>query len=165
MALSDMQLRHLRAKLDARRQNPHGQWNGPSLRRRLARYIRGEPNLRLRRLGPKDGGQQMRRTRAMASVILPPTPRRCALDRPGGDINIVREGSGTGEASGVSLGQAHEIALRVCRQMLPNGRLPLLATRLGSPFMIASSWVYASIGTSGPHQHWGCWLLPLRIGD
>ena len=39
--------------------------------------------------------------------------------------------------------------------MAPNGRSPLLAIHLGSPFTIASSWAYVSIGTTGPHQHWG----------
>ncbi|MGH9553586.1 MAG: Rad52/Rad22 family DNA repair protein, partial [Terriglobales bacterium] len=56
-----------------------------------------------------------------------------------GDITIVREGSGMGEGGGLTPGQAHEIALKSAETDGTKRAPPLLATLLGSPFMIASS--------------------------
>jgi hypothetical protein len=50
-----------------------------------------------------------------------------------GDITVVREGSGTGEGSGVTPGQAHEIAIKSAET---DGTKRALAT-FGNPFGLA----------------------------
>jgi Rad52/22 family double-strand break repair protein len=56
-----------------------------------------------------------------------------------GDIIIVREGSGTGEGTAPTPGQAHELALKVPRLTPPSERSPPLATLSVLPFMTANS--------------------------
>src|SRR5262249_25395761 len=71
-----------------------------------------------------------------------------------GDIIIVREGSGTGEGSGLTPVRRTKSPLRARRPMLPSERSPHSATPLGLPSTIASSSEYANAGTSGPDPHW-----------
>ena len=134
MALSDMQLRQLRAKLDARHVKTRTA-NGTDLHYVEGWHVISEAN----RIFGYDAWD--RRTVASKCVSNSGNGQRhfaaytakVRITVRAGDINIVREGSGTGEGSGLSPGQAHEIALKSAET---DATKRALAT-FGNPFGLA----------------------------
>src|SRR6188474_2032499 len=133
MALSDMQLRQLRAKLDARHIRTR-KANGLDLHYVEGWHVISEAN----RIFGYDAWD--RRTVATKCVSSSGNGQRhfsaytakVRITVRAGDITIVREGSGTGEGSGLTPGQAHEIALKSAET---DATKRALAT--GNPFGLA----------------------------
>ena len=134
MALSDMQLRQLRAKLDARHVKTR-KANGTDLHYVEGWRVISEAN----RIFGYDAWD--RRTVATKCVSSSGNGQRhfaaytakVRITVRAGDITIVREGSGTGEGSGLTPGQAHEIALKSAET---DATKRALAT-FGNPFGLA----------------------------
>ena len=134
MALSDVQLRQLRAKLDARHVKTR-KANGTDLHYVEGWHVISEAN----RIFGYDAWD--RRTVASKCVSNSSNGQRhfaaytakVRITVRAGDIIIVREGSGTGEGSGLTPGQAHEIALKSAET---DGTKRALAT-FGNPFGLA----------------------------
>ena len=134
MALSDMQLRQLRAKLDARHVKTR-KANGTDLNYVEGWHVISEAN----RIFGYDAWD--RRTVASKCVSNSGNGQRhfaaytakVRITVRAGDITIVREGSGTGEGSGLTPGQAHEIALKSAET---DGTKRALST-FGNPFGLA----------------------------
>ena len=134
MALSDMQLRQLRAKLDARHVKTR-KANGTDLHYVEGWHVISEAN----RIFGYDAWD--RRTVATKCVSNSGNGQRhfaaytakVRITVRAGDITIVREGSGTGEGSGLTPGQAHEIALKSAET---DGTKRALST-FGNPFGLA----------------------------
>ena len=134
MALSDMQLRQLRAKLDARHVKTR-KANGTDLHYVEGWHVISEAN----RIFGYDAWD--RRTVATKCVSNSGNGQRhfaaytakVRITVRAGDITIVREGSGTGEGSGLTPGQAHEIALKSAET---DATKRALAT-FGNPFGLA----------------------------
>jgi DNA recombination protein Rad52 len=134
MALSDMQLRQLRAKLDARHvktRKANGTdlhyvegWHVISEANRIFGYDAWDRRTVASKCVSSSGNGQRHFTAYTAKVRI--TVRA-------GDITIVREGSGTGEGSGLTPGQAHEIALKSAET---DATKRALAT-FGNPFGLA----------------------------
>src|SRR4029078_1695690 len=113
MALSDVQLRQLRAKLDSRyirTRKANGTdlhyvegWHVISEANRIFGYDAWDRRTVATKCVSNSGNGQRHFAAYTAKV-------RIAVRA--GDITIVREGSGTGEGSGLTPGQAHEIALK-----------------------------------------------------
>ena len=135
MALTDTQVRQLRAKLDAKHvKDAQSQRNGASLCGRLARHRRGQPHLRLTMPGTAgrfqptaSGAAQTGQHHAAAYTA------KVRVSVRAGDMMIVREGSGTGEAKASTPGQAHELALKGAET---DATKRALAT-FGNPFGLA----------------------------
>jgi hypothetical protein len=164
MALSNVQLRQLRAKLDSRHVKTR-QANGTHLHYVEGWHVISEAN----RIFGYDAWD--RRTVATKCVSSSGNGQRhfaaytakVRITVRAGDITIVREGSGTGEGSGATTGQAHEIALKSAETDATKRRSPPSATRSGLHCMIASNLASASVGTSGmlpPLSH-GCFARKL----
>ena len=134
MALSDMQLRQLRAKLDSRHVKTR-KANGTDLHYVEGWHVISEAN----RIFGYDAWD--RRTVASKCVSNSGNGQRhfaaytakVRITVRAGDINIVREGSGTGEGGGLTPGQAHEIALKSAET---DATKRALAT-FGNPFGLA----------------------------
>ena len=134
MALSDIQLRQLRAKLDARHVKTR-KANGTDLHYVEGWRVISEAN----RIFGYDAWD--RRTVATKCVSNSANGQRhfaaytakVRITVRAGDINIVREGSGTGEGGGLTPGQAHEIALKSAET---DATKRALAT-FGNPFGLA----------------------------
>ena len=134
MALSDVQLRQLRAKLDARHiktRKANGTdlhyvegWRVISEANRIFGYDAWDRRTVATKCVSSSGNGQRHFAAYTAKVRI--TVRA-------GDITIVREGSGTGEGSGFTLGQAHEIALKSAET---DATKRALAT-FGNPFGLA----------------------------
>ena len=134
MALSDMQLRQLRAKLDARHiktRKANGTdlhyvegWRVISEANRIFGYDAWDRRTVATKCVSNSGNGQRHFAAYTAKVRI--TVRA-------GDIIIVREGSGTGEGSGLTPGQAHEIALKSAET---DATKRALAT-FGNPFGLA----------------------------
>jgi DNA recombination protein Rad52 len=134
MALSDMQLRQLRAKLDAkhiRTRKANGTdlhyvegWHVISEANRIFGYDAWDRRTVATKCVSSSGNGQRQFAAYTAKVRI--TVRA-------GDITIVREGSGTGEGSGLTPGQAHEIALKSAET---DATKRALAT-FGNPFGLA----------------------------
>ena len=94
----------------------------------------------------------------MANIILPPTPRKCASASEREILLLCGRAQVQVKAAALPRVRRTRLRSRAPRPMPPSGRSRHSAIRLGSPSMIASSSVYASVGTSGPHQPWarGC---------
>jgi hypothetical protein len=134
MALSDMQLRQLRAKLDARHIRTR-KANGTDLH-----YVEGWHVIReANRIFGYDAWD--RRTVATKCISssgsgehhVAAYSAKVRITVRAGDILIVREGSGTGEGLGLTPGQAHEIALKSAET---DATKRALAT-FGNPFGLA----------------------------
>ena len=130
MALSDMQLRQLRAKLDARHiangidlHYVEG-WHVISEANRIFGYDAWDRRTVATKCVSSSGNGQHHFAAYTAKVRI--TVRA-------GDITIVREGSGTGEGSGITPGQAHEISLKSAET---DATKRALAT-FGNPFGLA----------------------------
>jgi DNA recombination protein Rad52 len=134
MALSNVQLRQLRAKLDSRHVKTR-QANGTHLHYVEGWHVISEAN----RIFGYDAWD--RRTVATKCVSSSGNGQRhfaaytakVRITVRAGDITIVREGSGTGEGSGATTGQAHEIALKSAET---DATKRALAT-FGNPFGLA----------------------------
>ena len=134
MALSDTQLRLLRAKLDARHVKTR-KANGTDLHYVEGWHVIAEAN----RIFGYDAWD--RRTVATKCVSNSGNGQRhfaaytakVRITVRAGDVAIVREGSGTGEGSGLTPGQAHEIALKSAET---DATKRALAT-FGNPFGLA----------------------------
>lgn len=134
MALSNMQLRQLRAKLDARHIRTR-KANGTDLHYVEGWHVISEAN----RIFGYDAWD--RRTVATKCVSSSDNGQhhfaaytaKVRITVRAGDITIVREGSGTGEGSGATPGQAHEIALKSAET---DATKRALAT-FGNPFGLA----------------------------
>jgi len=134
MALSDMQLRQLRAKLDARHiktRNANGTdlhyvegWRVISEANRIFGYDAWDRRTVATKCVSSSGNGQRHFAAYTAKVRI--TVRA-------GDITIVREGSGTGEGSGLTPGQAHEIALKSAETDATKRAL----STFGNPFGLA----------------------------
>jgi hypothetical protein len=134
MALSDMQLRQLRAKLDARHvktRKANGAdlhyvegWHVISEANRIFGYDAWDRRTVATKCVSNSGNGQQHFAAYTAKVRI--TVRA-------GDITIVREGSGTGEGRGFTPGQAHEIALKSAET---DGTKRALST-FGNPFGLA----------------------------
>jgi len=134
MALSDMQLRQLRAKLDARHvktRKANGTdlhyvegWHVISEANRIFGYDAWDRRTVAAKCVSNSGNGQQHFAAYTAKVRI--TVRA-------GDITIVREGSGTGEGRGFTPGQAHEIALKSAET---DGTKRALST-FGNPFGLA----------------------------
>ena len=134
MALSDMQLRQLRAKLDARHiktRKANGTdlhyvegWRVISEANRIFGYDAWDRRTVATKCVSNSGNGQRHFAAYTAKVRI--TVRA-------GDVTIVREGSGTGEGSGLTPGQAHEIALKTAET---DGTKRALST-FGNPFGLA----------------------------
>src|SRR4026207_2344434 len=113
MALSDMQLRQLRAKLDARHIRTR-KANGMDLHYVEGWHVISEAN---RIFGYDAWDRRTVATKCVSSSSNGQHHFAAYIAKVGitvraGDITIVREGSGPGEGSGASPGQAHEIAIK-----------------------------------------------------
>src|SRR5262249_50051316 len=113
MALSDMQLRPLRAKLDARHIRTR-KANGTDLHYVEGWHVISEAN---RIFGYDAWDRRTVATKCVSSSgngqhHFAAYTAKVRITVRAGDIIIVREGSGTGEGSGLTPGQAHEIALK-----------------------------------------------------
>ena len=134
MAFSDMQLRQLRAKLDARHVKTR-KANGTDLHYVEGWHVISEAN----RIFGYDAWD--RRTVASKCVSNSGNGQRhfaaytakVRITVRVGDITIVREGSGMGEGRGLTPGQAHEIALKSAET---DGTKRALST-FGNPFGLA----------------------------
>ena len=134
MALSDMQLRQLRAKLDARHirtRKANGTdlhyvegWHVISEANRIFGYDAWDRRTVVTKCVSSSGNGQHHFAAYTAKVRI--TVRAA-------DITIVREGSGTGEGSGATPGQSHEIALKSAET---DATKRALAT-FGNPFGLA----------------------------
>src|SRR5262249_919173 len=134
MALSDMQLRQLRAKLDARHIRTRKAnrteldyvegWHVISEANRIFGYDAWDcRTVATKCVSSSDNGQHH-----FAAYTA-----KVRITVRAGDIIIVREGSGTGEGSGATPGQAHEIALKSAET---DATKRALAT-FGNPFGLA----------------------------
>jgi len=134
MALSDIQLRQLRAKLDAKHVKTR-KANGTDLHYVEGWHVISEAN----RIFGYDAWD--RRTVASKCVSSSGNGQRqfaaytakVRITVRAGDIVIVREGSGTGEGSGLTPGQAHEIALKSAETDATKRAL----STFGNPFGLA----------------------------
>jgi hypothetical protein len=134
MALSGIQVRQLRAKLDARHIRTR-KANGTNLHYVEGWHVISEAN----RIFGYDAWD--RRTVATKCISASGNGERhfaaytakVRITVRAGDIIIVREGSGTGEGSGLTPGQAHEIALKSAET---DATKRALAT-FGNPFGLA----------------------------
>ena len=134
MALSDMQLRQLRAKLDARHvktRKANGTdlhyvegWHVISEANRIFGYDAWDRRTVATKCVSNSGNGQQHFAAYTAKVRI--TVRA-------GEVTIVREGSGTGEGRGFTPGQAHEIALKSAET---DGTKRALST-FGNPFGLA----------------------------
>jgi hypothetical protein len=134
MALSDMQLRQLRAKLDARHiktRKANGTdlhyvegWHVISEANRIFGYDAWDRRTVATKCVSSSGNGQHHFAAYIAKVRI--------IVR-AGEITIVREGSGTGEGSGATPGQSHEIALKSAET---DATKRALAT-FGNPFGLA----------------------------
>ena len=123
MAFSDAQARQLKAKLDGQHVKARKE-NGATLH-----YIEGwhaiaEAN---RIFGYDAWDRRTVATRCVWTAATGPNyfaayTARVRISVRAGDIVIVREGCGTGEAKATTPGQAHEIALKTAEPTRPNGR-------------------------------------------
>jgi Rad52/22 family double-strand break repair protein len=134
MALSDMQLRQLRAKLDARHVRTR-KANGTDLHYVEGWHVISEAN---RIFGFDAWDRRTVATKCVSSSgngqhHFAAYTAKVRITVRAGDITIVREGSGTGEGSGLTPGQAHEIALKSAET---DATKRALAT-FGNPFGLA----------------------------
>jgi Rad52/22 family double-strand break repair protein len=134
MALSDMQLRQLRAKLDARHIRTR-KANGTDLHYVEGWHVISEAN---RIFGYDAWDRRTVATKCVSSSgngqhHFAAYTAKVRITVRAGDIIIVREGSGTGEGSGLTPGQAHEIALKSAET---DATKRALAT-FGNPFGLA----------------------------
>ena len=140
MALSDTQVRQLRAKLDGKHVKTRNA-NGTDLHYVEGWHVIAEAN----RIFGYDAWD--RRTLASHCVWSGPSgayhgaayTAKVRVSVRAGDITIVREGSGTGKAEPLPRGKLTSLRSKVPRPTPPSGRSPPLATPSGLPFMIASS--------------------------
>ena len=140
MALSDTQVRQLRAKLEGKHVKTR-KANGTDLYYVEGWHVVAEAN----RIFGYDAWD--RRTLASHCVWSGQSgayhgaayTAKVRVSVRAGDITIVREGSGTGEGKAPTPGQAHELPSKVPRPMLRSERSPPLATLSGLPFMTESS--------------------------
>jgi hypothetical protein len=134
MALSEMQLRQLRAKLDARHIRTR-KANGTDLHYVEGWHVISEAN---RIFGYDAWDRRTVATKCVSSSgngqhHFAAYTAKVRITVRAGDIIIVREGSGTGEGSGATPGQAHEIALKSAET---DATKRALAT-FGNPFGLA----------------------------
>jgi DNA recombination protein Rad52 len=134
MALSDIQLRQLRAKLDARHVKTR-KANGTDLHYVEGWHVISEAN---RIFGYDAWDRRTVATKCVSSSgngqhHFAAYTAKVRITVRAGDITIVREGSGTGEGSGSTPGQAHEIALKSAET---DATKRALAT-FGNPFGLA----------------------------
>ena len=134
MALSDMQLRQLRAKLDARHIRTR-KANGTDLHYVEGWHVISEAN---RIFGYDAWDRRTVATKCVSSSgngqhHFAAYTAKVRITVRAGDITIVREGSGTGEGSGITPGQAHEISLKSAET---DATKRALAT-FGNPFGLA----------------------------
>ena len=134
MALSDIQIRQLRAKLDARHIRTRNA-NGADLHYVEGWHVIAEAN---RIFGYDAWDRRTVATKCVSSSgngqhHVAAYTAKVRISVRAGDIVIVREGSGTGEASGPTPGQAHEIALKKAET---DATKRALAT-FGNPFGLA----------------------------
>jgi DNA recombination protein Rad52 len=134
MALSDMQLRQLRAKLDARHIRTR-KANGTDLHYVEGWHVISEAN---RIFGYDAWDRRTVATKCVSSSgngqhHFAAYTAKVRITVRAGDIIIVREGSGTGEGGGLTPGQAHEIALKSAET---DATKRALAT-FGNPFGLA----------------------------
>jgi len=134
MALSDMQLRQLRAKLDARHIRTR-KANGIDLHYVEGWHVISEAN---RIFGYDAWDRRTVATKCVSSSgngqhHFAAYTAKVRITVRAGDITIVREGSGTGEGSGITPGQAHEISLKSAET---DATKRALAT-FGNPFGLA----------------------------
>jgi hypothetical protein len=134
MALSDMQLRQLRAKLDARHIRTR-KANGADLHYVEGWHVISEAN---RIFGYDAWDRRTVATKCVSSSgngqhHFAAYSAKVRITVRAGDITIVREGSGTGEGGGATPGQAHEIALKSAET---DATKRALAT-FGNPFGLA----------------------------
>jgi Rad52/22 family double-strand break repair protein len=134
MALSNMQLRQLRAKLDARHVKTR-KANGTDLHYVEGWHVISEANRIFgydawdrRTVASKCVSNSGNGQRQFAAYIA-----KVRITVRAGDIIIVREGSGTGEGSGLTPGQAHEIALKSAETDATKRAL----STFGNPFGLA----------------------------
>ena len=146
-----------------------GQRHRPQLRRRLARHRRGEPHLRLRRLGPAHTLDPLcleRRQRPHHAAAYTARVRICVR---AGDIDIAREGSRQRRRPRLSTpGEAHELALKGAET---DATKRALAT-FGNPFGLA---LYdrelagvtnrKALMASSEERDRGPWVLSLLAGE
>ena len=134
MALSDSQVRQLKAKLDAQaRQDAQRQRRQPQLRRGLARHRRGQPHLRLDAWDRRTLASHCVWSGRERAIHAAAYTAKVRVSVRAGDITIVREGSGTGEGKAPTPGQAHELALKGAET---DATKRALAT-FGNPFGLA----------------------------
>ena len=134
MALSDMQVRQLRAKLDGRYVKTR-KANGTDLHYVEGWHVISEAN---RIFGYDAWDRRTVATKCVSSSgngqhHFAAYTAKVRITVRAGDITIVREGSGTGEGSGPTPGQAHEIALKSSET---DATKRALAT-FGNPFGLA----------------------------
>jgi hypothetical protein len=134
MALSDLQLRQLRAKLDARHVKTR-KANGTDLHYVEGWRVISEAN---RIFGYDAWDRRTVATKCVSSSgngqhHVAAYTAKVRITVRAGDITIVREGSGTGEGGGLTPGQAHEIALKSAET---DATKRALAT-FGNPFGLA----------------------------
>ena len=134
MALSGMQLRQLRAKLDARHIRTR-KANGTDLHYVEGWHVISEAN---RIFGYDAWDRRTVATKCVSSSgngqhHFAAYTAKVRITVRAGDIIIVREGSGTGEGSGLTPGRAHEIALKSAET---DATKRALAT-FGNPFGLA----------------------------
>ena len=133
MALSDTQVRQLRAKLEAKHVKTR-KANGADLHYVEGWHVIAEAN---RIFGYDAWDRRTLASRCVWSGAAAPTRsrlyRKSARSVRAGDITIVREGSGSGEAKAPTPGQAHELALKGAET---DATKRALAT-FGNPFGLA----------------------------
>ena len=149
MALSDMQLRQLRAKLDARYVKTR-KANGTDLHYVEGWHVISEAN----RIFGYDAWD--RRTVATKCVSNSGNGQRHFAAYTAKVRIAVRAlcGRAQGPAKAVALLLVRRMRLlsRAPRPTPPSGRSPHSAIPSASPFMIESNWVFASVGIGGAHQ-------------
>ena len=134
MAFTDAQVRQLRAKLDAKHVKTR-KANGISLHYVEGWHAIAEAN---RIFGYDAWDRRTLTTNCVwtavkAAITTLPIRQKCASRVRAGDMTIIREGSGTGEASAPTPGQAHELALKGAET---DATKRALAT-FGNPFGLA----------------------------
>ena len=132
MTFAQTQLRQLKRQLD-RRSIKHREFKrrDPKLHRGLVCHRRGQPDLWLRWLGPRDGCEPVRMGKAARHQYGAAYLTRVRITVRAGDQRVVREGSGTGEATAASPGLAHEFAAKAAETDATKRALSTFGNRFG----------------------------------
>ena len=165
MALSDTQVRQLRAKLEAKHVKTR-KANGTDLHYVEGWHVIAEAN----RIFGYDAWD--RRTLASHCVWSGPSgayhgaayTAKVRVSVRAGDITIVREGSGTGKARRLPRGKLTSLRSKVQRPMQRSGRLPPLATPSVLLFMTASSLACVKPEARSLRRPIGPWILRSASG-